>query len=211
MQHAMHLVVTKGNGETGGDRGWGHTWEQLCICGWFLCWHRYSINMEVGAGNRCGWVEIGADGLKQVKLGLKQGWLVENRCGWVMAPQYTQIIKISRNKCTNDHTCVSVLNGSREGKLRTYSRKAHMNYTCVCCWSRWVSCAQVNKNKRQLRHSQGFPKWVARTDRDQTTNSRPKKTEATDCSRFESPVHVTQPQRVNNTKAEPLIFKPTPL
>ena len=38
----------------------------------------------------------------------------------------------------------------------------------------------------------------ARTNRDRTTNSRPKKTEATDCSCFESPVHVTQPQRIND-------------
>jgi hypothetical protein len=37
-------------------------------------------------------------------------------------------------------------------------------------------------------------RMLSSPDRDQTTNSRPKKTEATNCSRFESPVHVTQPQ-----------------
>jgi len=42
---------------------------------------------------------------------------------------------------------------------------------------------------------QGFSKMGSRTDRDRTTNSRPKKTEATDCSRFESRDPTTTRQR----------------
>ena len=44
---------------------------------------------------------------------------------------YTSIIKISRNTCMNDHTCVSVLNESREGELQTYNReRMYELYVC---------------------------------------------------------------------------------
>ena len=57
-------------------------------------------------------------------MGGKRGWLVvENGCGWGYGTLVHLDNKISRNACMNDPTCVSVLNESREGELRTYSRE----------------------------------------------------------------------------------------